>query len=57
MRPVTSALAALALCLSLVASAGGGRAEAAEAVAPPEVDWSFHGIFGTLQPGLGAARS
>ncbi|MBL8660725.1 MAG: cytochrome c1 [Rhodospirillales bacterium] len=48
MKPVTCALAALALSLSLAASVWGGRAEAAEAVAPPEVDWSFSGIFGTF---------
>lgn len=46
MRPLTSVLTAAALAVALSFATGHGRAEAAEAVAPPELDWSFQGIFG-----------
>lgn len=44
MKQLLSA-AAVSIGLSLVAA---GPGEAAEATAPPEVDWSFNGMFGTF---------
>ena len=50
MSPMKHALAGAVLTLGLsMAAIGGG--EAAEATAPPELDWSFSGLFGTFDRG------
>ncbi len=47
MSPMKHLLSAAAVSLGLsLAAAGAG--EAAEATAPPELDWSFNGLFGTF---------
>lgn len=51
MRPITSAVAALALIFGLSFGTSADRAEAAEAVAPPSLDWEFHGLFGNFDRG------
>lgn len=48
MKPLKSAFAALAIAAGLTLVAPAQHAGAAEAVAPPELDWSFHGIFGSF---------
>jgi ubiquinol-cytochrome c reductase cytochrome c1 subunit len=48
MKAISPFLAACAVFMGLSTAAGGNAARAAESVAPPALDWSFDGIFGTF---------